>query len=54
MKLSDFDFQLPDELIAQTSALRAYAEGVNAYLDGLMDEALDLLTRWLEGPAPGP
>lgn len=40
-----------EALAAETSALRAYAEGMNAYLDGRMGAALDLLSRWLDGPA---
>lgn len=39
------------ELSPQTGSLRAYAEGMNAYLDGRTDHALDLLSRWLDGPA---
>jgi hypothetical protein len=40
-----------EDLGPEPGALRAYAEGMNAYLDGDMDEALELLSRWLEGPA---
>ncbi len=42
-----------EELGPQTGALRAYAEGMNAYLDGRMGQALDLLSLWLDGPAEG-
>jgi hypothetical protein len=32
------------------AALRAYASGMNAYLDGRSAEALEGLARWLDGP----
>jgi len=38
------------ELGARACALRAYAEGMNAYLDDRMEEALELFARWLDGP----